>query len=48
MISHVKEALGVSNSKKQGKAMHVKSDLANCLKKKAAYYGFVKEGITKQ
>jgi len=46
MIFQFKAAL--SDSEKQRKAMLVKSDLANCLKEKIAYYGFVKEGITRQ
>ena len=46
MISGLKAA--VSNSEKQRKAMLVNSDLENFLKEKTAYYGLVKEGITKQ
>ena len=48
MISQLKKALGVSNSEKQGMVMLVNSDLENSLKEKTAYYGFVKEAITKQ
>ena len=48
MIPRLKTALGAGNSEKQSKIMLVKSDLANCLNMKVAYYGFVKEGITKQ
>ena len=46
MISRLQAAL--SNSEKQRKIMLVNSDLENLLKEKTAYYGFVKEGITKQ
>ena len=46
MISGLKAAL--SSSEKQRKIMLVNSDLENLLKEKTAYYGFVKEGITKQ
>ena len=46
MISGLKAAL--SNSEKQRKAMLVNSDFENSLKEKTAYYGLVKEGITKQ
>ena len=38
----------LSSSEKQRKAMLVNSDLENFLKEKTAYYGLVKEGITKQ
>ncbi len=38
----------LSSSEKQRKAMLVHSDLENFLKEKTAYYGLVKEGITKQ
>ena len=38
----------LSNSEKQRKIMLVNSDLENFLKEKTAYYGLVKEGITKQ
>ena len=48
MISQFEVALGASNSENQREVMHVKSDLENFLKEKIAYYGFVKEGITKQ
>ena len=46
MISGLQAAL--SNSEKQRKVMLVNSDLENFLKEKTAYYGLVKEGITKQ
>ena len=46
MISGLKAA--VSNSEKQRKLMLMNSDLENFLKEKTAYYGLVKEGITKQ
>ena len=46
MISGLKAAL--SNSEKQRKVMLVNSDLENFLKEKTAYYGLVKEEITKQ
>ena len=46
MISGLKAA--VSNSEKQRKIMLVNRDLENLLKEKTAYYGLVKEGITKQ
>ena len=46
MISGLKAAL--SNSEKQRKIMLVNSDLENSLKEKTAYYGSVKEAITKQ
>ena len=46
MIFQFKAAL--SNSEKQRKIMLVNSDLENLLKEKTAYYGSVKEGITKQ
>ena len=46
MISGLKAAL--SNSEKQRKVMLVNSDLENFLKERTAYYGLVKEGITKQ
>ena len=46
MISGLKAAL--SNSENQRKIMLVNSDLENFLKEKTAYYGLVKEGITKQ
>ena len=46
MISGLKAAL--SNSEKQRKVMLVNSDPENFLKEKTAYYGLVKEGITKQ
>ena len=46
MIFQFKAAL--NNSEKQGKVMLVKSDLVNFLKEKTAYYGFIKEEITKQ
>ncbi len=48
MIFQFKAALELSNSEKQGKVMLVKSDLVNFLKEKTAYYGFIKEEITKQ
>ena len=48
MIFQLKKALGINNSEKQGKVMLVKSDLVNFLKEKTAYYGFIKEEITKQ
>jgi len=46
MISGLKAAL--SNGEKQRKVMLVNSDLENSLEEKTAYYGLVKEGITKQ
>jgi hypothetical protein len=48
MIFQLKAILRVSKSEKQRKVMLVNSDLENLLKEKIAYYGFVKEGITKQ
>ena len=48
MIFQLKKALGTNNSEKQGKVMLVNSDLENFLKEKTAYYGLVKEGITRQ
>ena len=46
MISEFKAAL--NNSEKQRKVMLVNSDLGNLLKEKTAYYGLVKEELTKQ
>ncbi len=46
MISRFQAAL--SNSEKQRKVVLMNSDLENFLTEKTAYYGFVKERITKQ
>jgi len=42
MIYQLIAAVGVANSKKQENNILVKSDLANYLKEKTAYFGFLK------